>query len=79
MGQLVWIEVEVPVRKHNNHGQMLHLGMELEKAKALGSQAVLEPRLGAHLHLQRHHRLLGCAAIDAPWPEDTIKTVIHRF
>jgi hypothetical protein len=33
--------------------------MELEKAKALGAKAMLEPRLGVHLHLQQHHRPLG--------------------
>jgi hypothetical protein len=32
--------------------------MELKKAKTLGAQTVLEPRLGVHLHLQQHHRLL---------------------
>ena len=53
--------VETPVRHHDHYGQVQHLGMELEKAKALGTQTVLEPRLGVHLHLQQHHRLLGCA------------------
>ena len=77
--QLGGAEVEVPVRHYNNHGQMQHLGVELKKTKALGSQAVLEALLGVHLHLQQHHRLLGCFALTATWPEDAIKTVIHRF
>jgi hypothetical protein len=34
---------------------MQHLGVDLEKAKALGAKAMLEPRLAVHLHLQ-HHR-----------------------
>lgn len=51
------------VGNHHNHGQVLHLGVQLEKAKALGAQTVLEPRLGVHLHLQQHHRLLGCAGL----------------
>ena len=29
--------VEAPVGNHNNHGQVLHLGVQLEKAKALGA------------------------------------------
>ena len=53
--------VEPPVRHHHNHGQVQHLAVQLEKAKALGTQTVLEPRPGVHLHLQQHHRLLGCA------------------
>jgi hypothetical protein len=36
---------------HDHYGQVLHLGMELKKAKTLGAQTVLEPRLGVHLHL----------------------------
>jgi hypothetical protein len=77
--QLGGAEVEVPVRHHDDDGQVQHLGVELKKAKSLGAQAVLEPRLGVHLHLQQHHRLLGCSALTAAWPEDAIKTVIHRF
>jgi hypothetical protein len=33
--------------------------VELQKAQGLGTQAVLEPRLGLHLQLQLHHRLAG--------------------
>ena len=42
---------ETPMRHHHNHRQMLHLGVELQEAKALGAQTVLEPRLAVHLHL----------------------------
>ena len=55
--------VEAPVGNHHDHGQVLHLRVQLEKAKALGTQSVLEPRLGVHLHLQQHHRLLLCAGL----------------
>jgi hypothetical protein len=51
--------VETPVGNHHDHGQVLHLRVQLKKAKTLGAQTVLEPRLGVHLHLQQHHRLLG--------------------
>ena len=61
MWQLIRTELEAPVGNHHNHGQVLHLGVQLQEAKALGAQTVLEPRLGVHLHLQQHHRLLGCA------------------
>ena len=37
-------EVETPVRHDNHHSQMFHVWMELEKAKALSTEAVLEPR-----------------------------------
>jgi hypothetical protein len=53
--------VEAPLGNHHNHGQVLHLRVQLEKAKALVAQPVLEPRLGVHLHLQQHHRPFGCA------------------
>jgi len=53
-----WAEVETPVRHHHNHGEMLHLGVELRKARCLRPQAVLEPGLGVHLHLEQHHGLI---------------------
>ena len=67
------------VRHHHNHGQMLHLGMELQKAKTLGAQTVLEPRLGVHLHLQQHHRLLGGARFCRARPEHSIEAMVHRL
>jgi len=73
------IGVETPVRHHHNHGEMLHLGMELKKAKALGAQTLLEPRLGVHLHLQHHHRLLGGAHFCRARPERPIETMVRRF
>lgn len=59
--QLSRTEIEAPVWNHHDHGQVLNMGIELEKAKALGAKTVLEPRLGVHLNLKKHHRLLGCA------------------
>jgi toxin HigB-1 len=49
---------------------MQHLGVELEKASGLGKEAVLEPRLGVHLHLQQHDRPIRPAGLCAsgPWP-----------
>jgi hypothetical protein len=32
--------------------------MELQEAEGLGGQSVMEARVGAHLHLQEHHRQL---------------------
>lgn len=61
--QLGRAKIEAPVRHHHNHGQVLHLGVQLEKAKALGTQTVLEPRLGVHLNLQQHHRPLLCVGL----------------
>jgi hypothetical protein len=51
-------EVEAPVRHQHHHGQVLHLRVQLEEAKALSAKPVLEPRLALRLHLQQHHRLL---------------------
>ena len=69
-----------PTMRHDNHHlQVLHLRVQLGKAGGLGPKPVLEPCLGVHLHLQQHHRPLRRAALVAPRPEGTIKTVIHRF
>jgi hypothetical protein len=54
---------------------MQHLGMELEKAKALSAEAVLEPHLGVHLHLEQHHRLLRGAGLAAFGPKGPIKAI----
>ncbi|MCP9910206.1 hypothetical protein KBZ15_09850 [Cyanobium sp. BA20m-p-22] len=43
---------------HHDHPQMQHLGVELEKASALGKEAVLEPRLGMHMCV-RHYGAIG--------------------
>ena len=61
MWQLGRTELETPVRHHHNHGQVLHLGVELQEASSLGKQPMFEPRLALHLHLQQHHRLFGSA------------------
>jgi hypothetical protein len=37
-------EVEALVRHDNHHSQVFHVWMELEKAKALSTEAMLEPR-----------------------------------
>ena len=36
-------QVETQVRHHHNHGQVLHLGMQLQKASSLGKEPVLDP------------------------------------
>jgi hypothetical protein len=77
--QLSWTKLEAPVRHQHDHGQMLHLGMQLEKAKALSSQSVLETLLGVHLHLQQHHRLLRRARVCSTRPERSIKAVVGRL
>jgi hypothetical protein len=79
MRQQGWTEVETQVRHHDHHGQVLHLGVQLEKAKALGTQPVLEPRLSVHLHLQQHHRLLGGARFYRARPERPIETMAGRL
>jgi hypothetical protein len=71
--------VETPVGNHHDHGQVLHLRVQLKKAKTLGAQTVLEPRIGVHLHLQQHHRLLGCARFYRARPERPIETMVRRF
>ena len=77
--QLSWTELEAPVRHHHDHGQVLHLGVELQKARGLGDQPVLEPRLGVHLHLQQHHRLLRRAGLAAFGPKRPIKAMVRRL
>ena len=59
--QLIRPEPEALVWHHHDHGQVVDLWMQLQKACGLGKQPVLEPRLGVHLHLQQHHRPFGCA------------------
>jgi hypothetical protein len=59
--------------------QVLHLGVELHKARCLRPQTVLEPRLGVHLHLQQHHRLLGCAHFCRARPERAIEAMVCRL
>ena len=36
------------MEQHHNQRQMLHLGMQLQKASGLSKEPVLEPRLGVH-------------------------------
>jgi hypothetical protein len=37
---------------------VLDVAVELQEAAGLGCQAVVEAGVGAHLHLQEHHRQL---------------------
>ena len=68
--------VETPVGNHHDHGQVMHLGMELKEASRLSKQPVLEPGFALHLHLQQHHRLLRRAALATARPEGTIEAVV---
>ena len=79
LGQLGWTKLETPVRHHHHHGQMQHLGVELEKASGLSKQTVLEPRLAVHLHLEKHRRLFWCALVSRARPKRTIKTMVCGF
>ena len=67
------------MRHHDHHGQVLHLGMELQEASSLGKQPVLEPRLALHLHLQQNNRLLGCALVSQARPKRPIEAMVRRF
>ena len=58
---------------------MQHLGVELEKASGLSKQTVLEPRLGVHLHLEKHHWVLRGAGLTAFGPKGPIKTMVSCF
>ena len=62
-------EVETPVRHDDHHSQMFHLGVELQKAKALSAEAMREPRLAVHLHLEQHNRLLWRALVSQARPK----------
>ncbi|MCP9780702.1 hypothetical protein KBY61_08245 [Cyanobium sp. To12R1] len=65
---------------HNhNHLQVLHLRVELQEAKALGCQPMLKASFALHLHLQQHHRLLGCARFCRARPEGAIEAVVRLF
>jgi hypothetical protein len=77
--QLGRAQPQAMVRHHHHHGQMQHLGVELEKASGLGKQTVLEPRLAVHLHLQQHHRLLRCARLAISGPKGPIKAMVSGF
>ena len=72
-------EVEAPVRHQHHHGQVLHLRMQLQKAKALSAKPVLEPTLAVHLHFQQHHRLLRRADLPASGPERPIEAMVRRL
>jgi len=79
LGQLGRAEGETLVRHHHNHRQVLHLGVELEKAKALSAQAVLEPRLGVHLDLQQHHLPLRGVGFRASGLKSAIEAMVGCF
>ena len=64
---------------YNHYLQVLHLGVQLQKAEALSCKPVPEPNLGLHLHFEQHHRLLSGAALIAARPEHAVEAVIHRF
>jgi len=72
-------ESETQVRHDNHRLQVLHLGMELQKAEGLSCEPVLELLRALHLHLEQHHRLLRCAALATPRPEHAIKPMVHRL
>ncbi len=78
-GQPIPPQPEPTVRHHNHHLQVLHLRVQVEEASRLGKQPVLEPSLALHLHLEQHHRLLGCTELAASWPEHAIEPVIDRL
>ena len=85
-GQQIWPELKnllgaglQLLRHHDHYGQVLHLGMELEKAKALGAQTVLEPRLGVHLHLQQHHWPICRTGLPRSRPERAIEAMAGRL
>ena len=77
--QLGRAEVETQVRHDDHHSQVFHPGVELEKAKALSTEPMREPRLAVHLHLQQHHRLLRRAGLVGLRPERAIETMVHRL
>jgi hypothetical protein len=67
------------MRHHHDNGQVQDLGVELQKASGLGKEAVLESRLGVHLHLQQHHRPIRPAGLCASGPEHPIEAMVDRF
>ena len=71
-GQLSRAKVEAPVGHHDDHPKVLHLRVQLQKAKALSCKPVLEPWPPLHLHLEQHHRLLRRAVLTAARPEHAI-------
>ena len=46
------------VRRDHHHPPVLDAWVELQEAVGLGRKAVMEADVGAHLHLQEHHRQL---------------------
>jgi urease beta subunit len=58
---------------------VLDAGVELQEAVGLGRQAVVEAGVGAHLHLQEHHRQLCGARLASQGPEHAIKPMAARF
>ena len=67
------------MRHHHDHSQMQHLGVELQKTKALSAEAVFKPRLGVHLHLKQHHWVLRGAGLAAFGPKGPIKAMVCGF
>jgi ATP-dependent helicase YprA (DUF1998 family) len=65
MGRQGRAKLEAPVRHHYDHRQMLHLGVELQEAKAL--------------HLQQHNRLLWRALVSQARPKRPIEAMVCRF
>ncbi len=72
-------QIEVAVRHHHDHREVLHLRVQLQKSEGLGIQPMLEPRLAVHLLLQQHHWTLRRAGFTAPWPEHAIEAVVQRL
>jgi hypothetical protein len=53
------------MRRDHQHRPVLHLGLLLQKPIGLCCQAVVEARIGVHLHLQEHYRELRTAGFGA--------------
>ena len=77
--QLGRSELEVPMWHHHDHSEMLHLWVQLQKARGLSKQPMFEPRFGVHLHLQQQHRPFRRARFCRARPEGSIEAVVRRF
>ena len=82
-GQLGGAEVDPLVWRDHHHLQVLHLRMLLKEPAALRCQAVLEARIGVHLHLQQHHWELLAAGFGAAGalarPEHAVEAMAQLF
>ena len=67
-----------PLESHDP-AEWLRYGVALLQTLTPGAEAIREPRLAVHLHLQQHHRLLRRAGLPASGPKRPIKTMVRRF